>query len=184
MNTKRKSNSVVTVQQFDNSLQFDVIGADSIVLNMDKLHPDVLKRAAFHGMKQRIADAAAMSRNPETGQPATPEEKYEAMRALVEHYHSGTAEWSRRGLSGSGAGVQSITLLAIARVKSVEYADAVAMVERLAARRTDGDRAEALRLLAKAADVQKAMLEIKAERLAAKGDETEAEALLDELTGE
>lgn len=177
METKRKSNSVVTVQQTETGLTFSVIGAGEFVLDMDKLHPDILKRAAFHGMKQRISDAAAMSRNPDNGQPATPADKYAAMRALAEHYMTGTPEWSRRGEGGGGA--KSITIEAIARVQSVDYATAEDAVTRLAVRKFANDRAAALRELSKSPKVQSAIAAIRAERIPKTN--INADALLTEL---
>ena len=177
METKRKSNSVVTVQQTETGLTFDVIGAGSFVLDMGKLHSDVRQRAAFHGMKQRIADAAAIARDQSTGQSATPAEKYAAMKALADHYMTGTAEWSRRGEGGGGA--KSITIEAIARVQGVDYATAEDAVTRLAMRKFDNDRAAALRELAKSPKVQSAIAAIRAERIP-KSD-INADALLTEL---
>lgn len=103
-----KSNSVITHEVVAGTLtgtaliHFHVKGADSIALDMTKLNADVVKRAAIHGMIQRISDAAAISRDPETGKSATPQEKYDAMAQLIAHYESGTSEWSRTR-SGDGA---------------------------------------------------------------------------------
>lgn len=63
-----------------------------------------MQRAAIHGMIQRISDAAAISRNPETGKPATAQEKFDRMAQLVTHYESGTSEWSRVGQGGGNRG--------------------------------------------------------------------------------
>lgn len=108
MNTKAKSNSVIThnlgidtdtKQEF---IAFDVLGAGQVRLYLDLIHSDNLKHAAIHGMIQRISDAAAISRDPATGLPATAQEKFEAMTRLAEHYNSGNSEWSRRPVAGEG----------------------------------------------------------------------------------
>lgn len=101
MQTKQKSNSVITHRVDGPVIVFSVIGVGEIELNTENLHTDVAARAAIHGMIQRISDAAAIPRDPETGKSATPQEKYDAMAALVAHYESGTAEWSRVG-QGTG----------------------------------------------------------------------------------
>lgn len=104
MNAKQKSNSVITHEVDANGvIRFNVLGVGALFLNMDNVSQDVANRAAIHGMIQRISDAAAIPRNTETGQSATPEEKYEAMRKLVEHYESGTTEWSRKPAAGEGS---------------------------------------------------------------------------------
>ena len=94
MQSKRKSNSVVTHQVDDNGITFNVIGAGSVRLDFDKVSEPNQKRAMIHGMIQRISDRAAIGRDPETGKSATPAEKLAAMTTLVDHYHSGTSEWS------------------------------------------------------------------------------------------
>lgn len=117
MNTKAKSNSVIT-HEVDNDegnigagsskVRFNVLGVGALTLDMTKLNQCVLDRASIHGMIQRISDAAAISRNPETGKPATAQEKYDAMARLVNHYESGSAEWR---IAGGGGIARSSVLL-------------------------------------------------------------------------
>jgi hypothetical protein len=96
--TKPKSNSVITtsVNEALTRIEFTVKDAGTLVLDLERLHRAILARATVHGMTQRISDAAAISRNPETGKPASAMDKLSAMRALVDHYQSGTEEWSRK----------------------------------------------------------------------------------------
>lgn len=106
MVTKPKSNSVVTHNVESQALggtiiHFNVLGVGELKLNMENLSAEVKHHAAIHGMIQRISDAAAISRNPETGKPATPAEKFDRMQDLIAHYMSGTSKWSRVG-QGSG----------------------------------------------------------------------------------
>jgi len=100
---KKRANAVVTMEQREGVLVFKVLGGGEIELNMQDLHPDVLARAAVHGLKQRISDAAAIPCDPETGKPARPSDKFAAIEALVRHYASGTADWNRVRASGEGA---------------------------------------------------------------------------------
>lgn len=53
--------------------------------------------AEKHGWEQRIGDKAAMSKDTKTGKPATVESKRDAMKALIDYYESGAAEWNLRG---------------------------------------------------------------------------------------
>ena len=101
MQTKPKSNSVIThalQQRADGTalLTFIVKDVGNVVLDTAKCHAAVRAKAETHGWFQRINDAAAISRNTETGKPASPKDKFDALRALVEHYHSGTSDWSRK----------------------------------------------------------------------------------------
>lgn len=179
MNTKRKSNSVVTVQQASETvLEFDVIGVGKLTFDTAKCAAALMRRAAMHGWKQRISDAAAISRNPENGAPASPADKYAAMQELIAHYETGTEEWARRG-GGGGGGAKVLTIEAIARLRSIPYAEAELAVTDLATRKTNGDRAATLRELAKAPSVQAMIAEIRAERTPPVNPA--AESLLSEL---
>ena len=68
----------------------------------------------MHGLKQRVSDAAALSRNATTGKSATPEEKRVAMSELIEHYNSGTADWNRARRAGARATRDSDAVMLLA----------------------------------------------------------------------
>jgi len=72
----KRSNSVVNVQQDGSILRIEVIGGGVVEFDTRKVHEDNVQRAIMHGFKQRLSDAAALSRNPDNGAPATPAEKY------------------------------------------------------------------------------------------------------------
>lgn len=103
MLAKAKSNSVITHSLEGSVLTFHVVGVGELELDLSALAPTIYERAAVHGMVQRIADAAALSRNPVTGKPASAKDKFKAMRELVEYYSTGTTEWKRARVGGSGA---------------------------------------------------------------------------------
>ena len=96
MQVKPKSNSIITHEVSGNVITFHVKQAGSIVFDMDKVNPANVSHAAIHGFIQRISDGAAMSRDPQTGQPATPADKHARMQSIAEHYMSGVADWSMR----------------------------------------------------------------------------------------
>lgn len=76
------------------TITWQVKDAGELKLELMKVHADNRERAMIHGFVQRVSDAAAMARDPKTGVSATPQEKFEAMRRLVEHYVSGDGAWS------------------------------------------------------------------------------------------
>lgn len=164
------------------TVTFHVKGHNDLVLDFSKLHADIVKRAALAGMAQvRIVDAAAVGMEDDEGN-IMPEAdrislKYSRMEALLNHYHTGTSEWSRKGTSGGGFG--SITVEAIARVKGVEYPAAEKMVADYAERKFGGDTKKALAFFRDSKSVREAMSEIKAERQSA--PKLDADAALDEL---
>jgi len=181
MQTKPKANSIITHEVRGGAIMFTVKGAGNVLLDTGKLSQAVQSRAMLHGMIQRISDAAAIGRNPETGASATPEEKLANMAALVAHYESGTAEWSRKRGTGEGRDTSGITLQAIARVKGITEDAARASVEAYAAK-SGIETKEAYRTLAKAKAVAEAILVIKAERLAGTEATLDADEALAGLT--
>lgn len=107
MTMKAKSNSVITHEPLLDGeecvgILFHVQGAADVACDMRKLSPEVRQRAILHGMTQRISDAAAIARDPDTGESASAQDKFDAMKRLVAHYESGTSEWSRRPVAGEG----------------------------------------------------------------------------------
>lgn len=106
-----KSNQMVepTIADDFSSVRFDVKGMSTLTLDMGKLHADIVRRAACVGMAQvRIVDAAAVSRTDKSGKLRTEAEmialKHERMSALIEHYETGTADWSRVKATGERGG--------------------------------------------------------------------------------
>lgn len=72
-------------------------------LNASRLSGAIQTAAVMHGLKQKLVDAAAISRNPDTGASATVEDKYRAVRAVYDRLLAG--EWNaKRGEGGTGAG--------------------------------------------------------------------------------
>lgn len=104
MQTKPKSNSVITSKLVDGAIVFTIATVGDLQLRLDALSQEVRERAMIHGLTQRVSDAAAIGFLKDEKRFATPQEKYDAMAELVAHYSSGTAEWSRtRSAPGIGA---------------------------------------------------------------------------------
>lgn len=168
------------------SVAFEVKGHPTLTLDMSKLHPDVIRRAAAVGFAQvRIVDAAAVGMTDEEGNILSEAEriatKHERMAALIAHYESGTSEWSRVG-TGTGGG-KSITLEAIARVQfNGDYEKAKAEVEKFAEAKFEKDTKKALAFLRTGERVQKMIAQIKTERTPA--PKVDADNALNELKGE
>jgi len=126
MLTKPKSNSVITHEVMGDGtsarISFNVKDAGTVTLDVGNVSSDIYNRAALHGLIQRVSDAAAISRDPATGKPATPADKLAAMKAIVDHYNSGTSEWSRRR-EGGGGETGGLLYLALARAYPGKHPD-------------------------------------------------------------
>lgn len=177
MQAKAKKNSVVThAVMEDGRIQFTVLGAGEFTFDPSKAAEQHRRRAEQHGWIQRISDRAAIARDLETNLPATPAEKKARMAELAQHYESGSADWN---LKGGGGGAGSITIEAIARIKSVSYEVAEGFVEEYAEKKFGGDTKKCLAELRSGAKVQEAMAAIRKERTPA--PKADADGLLDEL---
>ncbi len=108
-----KSNSVIETFVDGTMLTINVTGQDPIRVNALELAESVSLAATLHGLKQKICDAAAISRDPETGRPASTRDKYEAMRAVAERLLAG--EWNARRGDGTGTGGGGLLARALVR---------------------------------------------------------------------
>lgn len=117
-----KANQTIkaTINKEASTITFTVKDAGEVVLDLGKVHADNLAYAALHGFKQRLADAAAMSCDTATGRSATPQEKYEAIKRLADHYMAGGAEWNVAREGGVGGGRVSYLAEALAQVKGLD----------------------------------------------------------------
>lgn len=105
-----------------NTIRFHVKGAGFVDMRLDAVSESNKDRAMIHGFIQRISDAAAIGRDPETGKAADPATKLEAMSRLVAHYETGTTEWSRVQAAGPRGG---LLFEALCRMYPDKAADAI-----------------------------------------------------------
>lgn len=161
---KKRANAVVTVGQEGAVLVFKVHGAGETRLDLNALSVAVKDRAMLHGLIQRVSDRAAISRNPENGQAATPQDKLARMQALVDWYNTGTGEWSpTRPAGGSGGKAKGVNPVveAVAEIQGVTYAEMMARIEAACEKRGVGVKAYVNKLatqeqvLARMADIAK-----------------------------
>ena len=124
-----------TINPDERVLRIEVPGHDTLEVRVESLSPEVAAYAALHGLKQRIVDAAAISRD-DLGRPASPADKWAAMEKLVAHYNSGAKEWGLRATGdGRTGGDGGLTLRAVAAVQGVEVRVMRARLDELAERR-------------------------------------------------
>jgi len=69
-------------------------------LTGSQLSLEIMERAVWHGLKQKLVDAAAISCNPETGRPATVEDKFAAVKEVYDRLLAG--EWNKTRGDGTG----------------------------------------------------------------------------------
>lgn len=86
----------------------------ALTLDAQSLSHEVLNAAIMHGLKQKIGDAAAISRNPETGRSATTDDKFDSMTEVFNRLLAG--HWNKPRESGDG-GAGGLLFKALCRVK-------------------------------------------------------------------
>lgn len=161
---KRKCNTVVQAGWREDAdrgvvVVWEVKDAGVLELPLAQVSPVVMTLAAVHGLIQRVSDRAAIGRNRVSGQPATPQEKFWAMKRVVDHYASGAEEWALRTEEGKQQGgsvlqqaLSEVTGRSLTEVRtflrgrSVEEKQALAGAERVkeVVKRLEGERARAV----------------------------------------
>jgi hypothetical protein len=153
MQTKPKANSVVTHAIVDGKIVFTVKDAGTFTFDPNKASATNRARAIVHGFIQRIADGAAISRNPDNGQPATAADKMARMQRIADHYESGAEEWAMRAATGPRKPDAGLIVLAMTRTVAKGDADrANALIDGIATKRGI-DRDAALAVWASVEDV-------------------------------
>ena len=73
---------------------------EKLILRATDLSPTIVAQAIVHGLKQKLVDAAAISRNTETGRAASVADKYNAVKEVYDRLLAG--EWNKRREGGAG----------------------------------------------------------------------------------
>ena len=97
-----KRNATISATINGNTLALTFANGETLIMRGDALNADVQQYAMMHGLKQKLVDAAAVSRNPETGRAATVEDKYQAVKAVFDRLLGG--QWNATREGGGNAG--------------------------------------------------------------------------------
>lgn len=97
-----KRNAAISAMIDGNTLTLMFANGETLIMRGDALNNDVQQYAMMHGLKQKLVDAAAISRNPETGRAATVEDKYQAVKTVYDRLLSG--QWNATREGGGNAG--------------------------------------------------------------------------------
>ena len=80
------------------------------------LSESIRHAAIMHGLKQKLVDAAAMSRNPDTGKPASMADKKAAVLEVFERITSPDGTWNKVRGEGGTASEGGLLIRALVRV--------------------------------------------------------------------
>ena len=127
------------------------------------LPQSIISQCILHGLKQKLVDAAAISRNPDTGRAASIDDKIDAIREVADRLFVGQWNKVREGGTGSGG------LLLRALVRMFEGKKTVEAVRAYLETKTPAEQA-ALRKNSKVAAI---IEDIRAESAGADGIDTD-----------
>lgn len=146
----------------------------SLTVDATKLHAEIVQAALMHGLKQKLIDAAAISRDPETGRTATIDDKFNAVRAVYQRITDPNApSWNAVRVAGEGSSKAKGGMLvaAMMRLTTKSRAEVLEFLET----RTK----EEVAALRKNPRVEEIMAQLRAEQ--ANTDGIDSDALLDGL---
>lgn len=186
MATDKESTHGITTTQLDGKLIFDVSGVGKLTFDPAKASAENRARAMMiRSFKDRIGDAAAKSRDTATGLSADPQDKFDAMKVIVDHLESGSTEWNIK--AGDRAAIGDGHWLAKAMVELGKAADitaATARIKTLADTKYGGQLGKARAALMASVPVGTRANEMKAEALLEKpAGSLNSDDLLGEMEG-
>jgi hypothetical protein len=149
----------------DGNLIASVAGFPDILFDRSKASLECRHFAELKGWKFTLEDAAAKSRTEANGFKPSAEEKYNAIKAIADHYMSGVTTWGRRA-TGEAKEDHGLTILALMRVRGLDVDGANALVDKIATAKGLDRKAVLANMAAKNAEIIRATADIKAERAA------------------
>jgi hypothetical protein len=122
--TSKKSTITADVFLPKMTLTLTFINGKEIVVDANSLNNDIRNMAILHGLKQKLVDAAAISRNLDTGMSASVDDKYDAVKKIADRLTSPDGKWNE-GRSASSedkptAGVNNILVRALMKMKEAD----------------------------------------------------------------
>lgn len=107
METKRQNAITAEIihSDMDNrpcALLLQFANGEKLSITASQLQQSIMEYAIFHGLKQKLVDAAAISRNPETGRAASVEDKFQAVKTVYDRLLAGQWNATREGGTATG----------------------------------------------------------------------------------
>lgn len=163
--TKKIPAVSVIISETDESLALTFANGKTLQLSADQLPKNIRDYAILHGLKQKLVDAAAIARDIETGLSASIDDKYNAVKEVLERLLIGQWNSVREGGQSNG-GLLFRALQQLYPNKTTEQ------LKSYLETKTNPEKA-ALRTNPKIAAI--------IDQLRARGNEIDSDALLDDL---
>ena len=105
--TKR---AAMSVDIFNTTVTVTFANGQDLAVDVSTLTPEIQQQAMLHGIKQKLVDAGALSRNTETDKPASVEDKYKSVEEVHGRLLAGV--WHKERTKKADETVASKDLLA------------------------------------------------------------------------
>jgi len=172
MSTTQSRTPAIATEITGTTLALTFADGEVFTLDATTLTGEVQTYAMMHGLKQKLVDAAAISRDPVTGRAATIATKRTAVREVFDRLISGQWNKVREGGTATTGGLLYMALCRLYADKTPER------IKEFLAGKSDAEKA-AMRKNPKVADI---IEQIKLEQ-GRDGDGTPGEDILNELEG-
>jgi hypothetical protein len=116
-NTSKRA-AALEAELTEKGLVIQFANGQTLLLESGMLNSDIQHAAMWHGLKQKLCDAAAISRDPDTGRAATVATKYAAVKAVYDRITGADGEapsWNSRR-DGAGAATGGLLFRALCRM--------------------------------------------------------------------
>lgn len=107
---------VISCETREDGLVFTCVTGQRMEVFVKDLSDGIKHAAMLHGLKQKLIDAAAISRNPDTGRSASPEDKWQAVYDMAARVTGETGQWNAARGDGAGAGGNGLLFRALVRM--------------------------------------------------------------------
>jgi hypothetical protein len=102
------------------SIVVNMPGQPSVDVGLATLTTDIVRQLTLHGLAQKLGDAAARMRNPDTGQPASWAEKHAMVRRVADALIAG--DWTLRPEKVAADALTPERVAAVARARDADPA--------------------------------------------------------------
>lgn len=125
MKNETKRTPAITVETTLASMTVQIAFSDgrTIGFSVDEMTSDIRHAAMLHGFKQKLVDAAAISRNPDTGRSATIDDKYASVREVYDRLLAGS--WNKGRADGQATGSGGLLFRALCIHKPTSTPEAI-----------------------------------------------------------
>lgn len=115
-----------------NVLTLTFANGKRLAVDANTLSDTIRTDAMMHGLKQKLVDAAAISRNLDTGRSATIDDKYDAVREVFDRITSPEGTWNK--IRGDGvAATSGLLVRALMQLSGGSREDVLAKLEPMSA---------------------------------------------------